>query len=473
MLRSKGLMIALLLLIAWPSWAETQSTWRAVLFDGRKVGYAVTEREVLGNGVIRSAEIMSLEIQRDGASVSMSSLEETLESKTGEPVGFRAEIKTAGQTLRYRGSRQSDGKFKVVIDGAGSTREQTIEIPPFAKFFEAQRIALSKAIASGKSLLAIDAFIPSQLETVSLETSFKGRRRVELMQSEAELMEIEQIVRYPNGPMQVHAFVDDVFDAQRIRMDLMGMKIELLACDQACAKAPNQTLDFLDKLVIAAPRALTRRDLQKPLRYVLKIEGTEIQPAQSNHQRVWRDGEQLWAAVAPSASGTGEVDLIYTLPSAWVQSDSVIIQDLAKRAAGKATKPAQQMANAEAFVRQYIFGKTLSVGYASALEVATSRQGDCTEHALLLTAIARALGIPARVATGLAYVPSFGERDHVFVPHAWMEAHIDGRWTGFDAALNGFDSGHLALAFGDGDPVRYFAGVALLGRLQIERVESP
>lgn len=130
------------------------------------------------------------------------------------------------------------------------------------------------------------------------------------------------------------------------------------------------------------------------------------------------------------------------------------------------------MQAAEDFVRSYIFGKNLSVGYASALEVATTRQGDCTEHALLLTGIARALGIPARVVTGLAYVPRFGKRTHAFVPHAWMEAHIDGRWQGFDAALQGFDAGHLALAVGDGDPVRYFAGVALLGRLRISEIHG-
>jgi transglutaminase-like putative cysteine protease len=153
-----------------------------------------------------------------------------------------------------------------------------------------------------------------------------------------------------------------------------------------------------------------------------------------------------------------------------VQSDSVLIKDLARRATKGAKDDLARMRKAEQFVREYIFGKNLSVGYASALEVATTRQGDCTEHALLLAAIARASGIPARVATGLAYVPRFGNREHVFVPHAWTEAWVDGRWHGFDAALNGFDSGHIALAVGDGDPVRYFAGVALLGRLQIEGI---
>ena len=41
---------------------------------------------------------------------------------------------------------------------------------------------------------------------------------------------------------------------------------------------------------------------------------------------------------------------------------------------------------------------------ATAAEVARSREGDCTEHAVLLAALARARGIPARVAMGLVYV---------------------------------------------------------------------
>ena len=450
----------------------TERTWRAVLFDGRKVGLSLTEREVQTDGAVRSAEILELEIQREGVSVSMRSLEETLESASGEALSFRADIRTAGQELRYVGTRVGPEAFEVRMDGAGDTRTQTIRVPAQALFFEGQRKALLAGLRGEKTLIALDAFIPSQLMVVPLETSFKPRRRIELMKDEAELTEVEQLVRYPDGPMQVSAFVDDQFNAQRIRMDLAGMKVELLACDEACARAPNQPIDFLDKLVIDAPRALSAKERQGALTFEVSIQGTDIAPTSTGQQQVRELGPGRFSIrIDPKARWPeSEVLALYKEPSAWVQSDSPVIKDLAKRAAGDAADDQARMTHAEAFVRQYIFGKTLSVGYASALEVATTRQGDCTEHALLLTAIARALDIPARVATGLAYVPSFGDRDDVFVPHAWTEVYLDGRWQGFDAALNGFDSGHIALAVGDGDPVRYFAGVALLGRLQIDRV---
>ena len=40
----------------------------------------------------------------------------------------------------------------------------------------------------------------------------------------------------------------------------------------------------------------------------------------------------------------------------------------------------------------------------------------------------------------------------VFVPHAWVQSWVDGRWESYDAALRRFDTAHIALATGDGDP---------------------
>lgn len=468
-----------LVTLAWPAGAAAaegiERTWRAVLFDGRKVGHAVTEREERADGSVRTAERMDLEIQREGISVSMRSLEETVEAADGDPLAFRAELVTAGQQLVYAGTRIAPRRFQVDIHSAGQGRRQELKLATHALFFEGQRRAFADGIAADRKLVAIDAFIPSQLATVAVETSLRGRRTVELMAGEAELYEVDQWVRYPDSPMSVRAYVDERFDARRIRMDLLGMKVELLACSEECARGPNHALDFLDRLVLPSPRPLARKALAGRLEYSVAIEGTDVLPPNSGHQRVERaaDGRFRITVDAKRTLADDEVPAIYREASAWVQSDSSLIIDLARQATGDASDPAQQMRAAEAFVRQYIFGKTLSVGYASALEVATSRQGDCTEHALLLTAIARARGIPARVVTGFAYVPVFGAKRDVFVPHAWMEAHIDGLWQGFDAALDGFDAGHLALAVGDGDPVRYFAGVALLGRLRLETVATP
>ncbi|MCB1643506.1 MAG: hypothetical protein KDI37_17380, partial [Xanthomonadales bacterium] len=75
------------------------------------------------------------------------------------------------------------------------------------------------------------------------------------------------------------------------------------------------------------------------------------------------------------------------------------------------------------------------------------------------------------VLTGFARVEQFAGADQVFVPHAWMEAWVDGGWRGYDAALGGFGSGHIALAVGDGDPTRFYATLDLLTRLRVDTAE--
>ena len=159
-------------------------------------------------------------------------------------------------------------------------------------------------------------------------------------------------------------------------------------------------------------------------------------------------------------------------PNDWLQSDAPEVIALAKRGVGDATSSRAQMQNLEQFVRGYISNKDLSVGYASALEVAKNPVGDCTEHAVLLAALGRSLGIATRVVDGLAYVDHYAGHEHVFVPHAWAQAYVDGHWQSFDAALAGFDAGHIALAVGNGDPWKFFAGFNTLGRIRVDAVEA-
>jgi len=109
----------------------------------------------------------------------------------------------------------------------------------------------------------------------------------------------------------------------------------------------------------------------------------------------------------------------------------------------------------------------LSVAYASAAEVARSREGDCTEHAVLLAAMCRSVGLPARVVCGIVYVPSLGEKKDVFLPHAWVEAYVGKEWVCIDAALRGFDVGHIAFCHGDGNPESFFGIVNTLGNFKI------
>jgi transglutaminase-like putative cysteine protease len=82
------------------------------------------------------------------------------------------------------------------------------------------------------------------------------------------------------------------------------------------------------------------------------------------------------------------------------------------------------------FTDQFITVKTMSRGWDLPSQIARHHEGDCTEHAVLLTALARATGRPARVAVGVVLVWIGGAVEAY--GHAWSEIHDGTLWQPAD-----------------------------------------
>ena len=127
----------------------------------------------------------------------------------------------------------------------------------------------------------------------------------------------------------------------------------------------------------------------------------------------------------------------------------------------------------ERSVHQYIREKDFTQAFSTAAEVVRTRQGDCTEHAVLLAALCRARGIPARVAIGLVYHAPF----QGFAYHMWNEAWIKDRWIPLDATLGlgGIGAAHLKIADADlqgtGAFGAFLSVLQVIGQLELE-IES-
>jgi transglutaminase-like putative cysteine protease len=104
----------------------------------------------------------------------------------------------------------------------------------------------------------------------------------------------------------------------------------------------------------------------------------------------------------------------------------------------------------------------------TASEAVRSRRADCGEFALVLAAVARTRGIPARVAFGMSYSPRDYGKAHQFVPHVWTQLWSGERWVSVDAALLRFDAGHIAMALGDGQPAAVAGSLRARPALVIE-----
>jgi len=449
--------------------APPDDQWFTVLLDGRKIGSFESTREVRGGQVVTS-QTLDLSIERAGTSVGMTSKETTEETTDGKPVAFQALSRLSGGETTVDG-KVHGGKVTVKTTGGGATQTREIEWPKGALLAEGLRLAgLAKGLAPGTRYNAL-AFQPSSLDVAEIETRVGNQESVDLPGGAKRLTAIEQTMLLGGAPVKSRLWVDAEETVHKLTMPVIGVDLVLIACDRACATAPNQGTDIFDRTIMESPRALTRAELDHGIRYVLAPSdgGDPLKLPDTGEQRVVAQGDTLVVEItpAPRAGDEKKPDKADFAPNDWLQSKAPEVESLAKKAATGAHGPAAQMKQLETFVRGYISNKTLGVGYASALEVVHKPEGDCTEHAVLLAALGRSLGIATRVVDGLAYAPGFAGRQRVFVPHAWVQAWVDGRWQSFDAALPGFDAGHIALSVGDGDPWRFYSGLDMLGRVSL------
>jgi transglutaminase-like putative cysteine protease len=159
--------------------------------------------------------------------------------------------------------------------------------------------------------------------------------------------------------------------------------------------------------------------------------------------RVTVAAESSSIALASDAS-----DARFTRASVMADSDDPAIREFAKKSlVGCAAIPLARADALRSAVNRSITNKNLASGFATASEALKSRSGDCTEHAVLLCALLRTQGIPARVASGLLYVSDAGAIRNAYGWHMWTQAMIDGKWIDLDAVLPSsgprFDASHL------------------------------
>jgi hypothetical protein len=152
-----------------------------------------------------------------------------------------------------------------------------------------------------------------------------------------------------------------------------------------------------------------------------------------------------------------------------IQSEDPLVVALAAGGAGQERDAWKVACGLEKHVRANIRLKNYTTAMATAADVARTREGDCTEHAVLLAALCRARGVPARVAIGLVYYPP----SRGFAYHMWTEVWIEDRWIGLDATLGdgGIGADHLKFAVSSLEGTQAFVEmlpvVQALGRLQL------
>ncbi len=290
---------------------------------------------------------------------------------------------------------------------------------------------------------------------------------------------LRESVPTPAGPL-----VAELADEAAARSALAGSPPEVLAAGAVVAEG---RLDPAWRRV----RYLVRRDEDEAIDAGAGAGAVPGSPVPADaRQRVTREADGWWHvdvsasdAEPPSTDATrgtpappsppGPADLAAT---PLVDADDPAVRRLAARAVRGLPAGGDAAARAEAMRRRVHAHVRDDAGldrlWDSASTTARTGRGDCSEHAVLLAAMLRAEGIPARLAIGLVHAEAIDGPGVPLAWHLWTRAWIDGAWHELDATRPaGVGPGHLRLGETAGGDAEALARVAALaagaGRLRV------
>lgn len=478
------LLSALLLVLVFPVAAarggvDEQERWYVIEIQGQRSGWM---RESLrkDDGNIRSEMQMHLEFGR-GAVRGEAGIETYfVETPGGEPVEMSMTQRLGGIPNTTSFVFTGDG-VEMTGANAGQTYSQTLPKPTVECLTPHAALAdLERRLAAGEKEITQITLTPlTGVAPVKTTMRVLGEENIEVFGRSVPALRTSIETSVMPGAESVQHISPDGRILRTVQ-DFGAMQMVVIAADKQLALGELDPPELMASTFVKP----TGKSIRNPrgatsARYRLTTTNGRAAPAFDGGAQIAqeRDGSVV-VNVDLSREDRSPALAEHLESSVMLAADDAVVEQLARRAVeGVVDTPIDRALALRTFVHEYVSSKNLSVGFATASEVARTREGDCTEHAVLLAAMLRAQGIPSRVVSGLVYTQAFAGARDVFGYHAWTQAHIDGRWVDLDATLPRipFDAAHIALgasAMNDGELVNALVDIApVLGTLKIEVLE--
>ena len=446
----------------------TTAQWRGVYYRGEKIGFTVSQVQATDDG---------FELQEDGrlqfsllGAVTPAILKTTARvdrNFTLRSFEFSLDPGTGPMAI----SGRLDGlRLWLEIASAGGTRTETRQLkePPALMLSVGRRLANDGLVAGATREWAV--FDPATMQNSPVRIAI-GDREVVTAGMRRPIPAFKVEMSYAG--LTTTAWVTDTGEIVREESP-MGLITVLETQEQATALAVSNRMreDMLAaSAIVPVMGRHTINESRDVERLRLRLTGADLTSPDLQGEGQTIDGDlielidpqQLTAAPTPA-----DLDR-YLQPETFIESDAPEIRAAAERLVQGVTGV---RARAERLTREVnaLVEKRPTVSLPSALEVLRTKVGDCNEHTVLLVAMARALGIPARINVGVAYVHG------AFYYHAWPEVYLDegqgrGLWLPVDPTFNQFpaDATHVRLARGGLD--KQTAILPLIGRAKMTVVD--
>ncbi len=431
-----------------PPQGRFSDDWAEVFMAGGKVGYMHSAMAREGN-LINTDMTMVVEIARANQRIKISVTQQTSETVAGAPLGFASTQDVSVMHTTMKGTIK-DGKVTIVSSQYGMEKTETFDFPSEAIMtWGSLRENLLRGFKPGTQY-TLKVYAPEVRWDDAVPTRYAIGEWEELSGRGGKMrgQKVTLVMETPGGPIETVSWVDQYGSPVKAVVLLPGMgNLEIITADQKTALADFVPPELFMTTTIKAKRVLDPKATYR-VKYRITSKSPDVEIGEfptTGMQTIEKRGEGAVELVLtrqshkPTQRPPHEpkaADMAEFLDSnLMINIDDPELIGLAKKAADGETEPFALADKLRRFVTRYVKKKSLDVGFATASEVCRNREGDCSEHGVLLAALGRLCGLPSRVVVGIAYVPVFGERTDIFGYHMWTQFFIDGRWIDVDAAL--------------------------------------
>jgi len=259
----------------------------------------------------------------------------------------------------------------------------------------------------------------------------------------------------------------------RLLKGLMPLGITVIRSDRSeIAKEMKGVRDLPDFVSLAAVQVDGSIPDDDQLKFIrLKVQGQGTWAIPSDGFRQTLEGSELSITrEKPPKAGyflpcTDPKMEEHLAPSRFLGSDHPEIIKAAKAIVGDEKDPVKAAQLINSWVANNL-KKVPTPSVPDAYSVLQTMQGDCNEHAVLAVSLARAVGLPARIAVGLVHL------NDGFYYHAWVAYWGGQNWFTGDPMMNllPVNPTHITLLYGDVD--KHLNVISFLGRLKLKVLEA-
>ena len=443
--------------------------WKGVYYRGEKIGFAVTQTVPSADGY-ELQEDGQIQMTLLGASTAARIRTLARVDKAFALRSFNFSLDPGTGAVEVSGTLGDGGRrLELTTKTKAGTRTETRQLdePPALSLNLSRRLA-AEGLKPGAHF-TVPVFDPATMRNSPLTVDVEAREVVRAAGRPVPAFRI----RMEFAGITSTSWVTDVGEVVREESG-MGLIVVKETRDRALALAVPGDLqkDMLEAAAVA-PRGPGRIDDPKRVDLLrLRVEGIPSAgpDLQGAGQTMTGDIIEIRDLTGAAAEAPDPDAARHLQPEPFVESDAPEIVAEARKAVGDAAGPRAQAERLVRYVNALIEKKP-TVSLPSALEVLRTRVGDCNEHTVLYVAMARALGIPSRIAVGLVYLHG------AFYYHAWPEVYVEGPgprglWLPVDPTLNEFpaDATHVRLARGGLD--KQAAILPLIGRIRMSILEA-